>query len=514
MPDQPHVAIWDTGARSYPAAPFHPGEAYPEYPFGEAVGPANPVYAGMRSLLQALQVGAGVPGSPDWSPLGALVRPGDTVIIKPNFVVSEHPLGQPGIDAAVAHGAVLRPLVDYAVLALRGRGRVIIADSPIKEVDFDRIVALSGIGEVLAFCRPRLPQGVSLELLDFRDAQVRRNRAGFMEEWAPLPGDPAGYTKVDLGARSMFSEIAAHHRRLRSTAVYYEDVMERFHSPGHNVYSLPNTLLHADVVISVAKLKTHRKGGITLTLKNAVGITNEKRGLPHHRVGSPSEGGDAVPDGARLDARIEDAFRDFMLSRPAGRVGLKLLGGPLRVLAARVVKPAFRRLSPGRPATVEGDWYGNDTVWRMALDLNYALFHAGRDGALHELPQRRWLGIVDGVVAGEGEGPLYPDPLACGVLVGGVHPLLTDIAATRLMGYDWRRVPMLREGVDRAWPLRPPLAPEDMVIVSNRPEWQALMTGEDLPFRFTPTAGWRGHIELQPRASRAISRTGDRGAPD
>lgn len=505
MSERPDVAIWDTGATGYPAAPFHPGEAYAEYPFGEAVGPANPVYAGMRDLLASLQLGAGSPGTPEWNPLAQMVLPGNTVIIKPNFVVSEHPKGQPGIEAAVVNGAVLRPLVDYVLVALQGRGRIIIADSPIKEVDFDRIVQLSGIGAVLDFCRPRMPAGVSLELLDFRDAQVRRNDAGFMEEWSPLPGDPAGYTPVDLGDRSMFHEIAPNHHRLRSTAVYYEDVMGQFHNPQHNVYSLPNTLLNADVVISVAKLKTHRKGGITLTLKNAVGITNEKRGLPHHRVGSPSEGGDAVADNARMDAKLEDAFRDFMLSRPAGKVGLKLLGGPLRLLAGHVVKPIFRRLSPGRPAVTEGDWYGNDTVWRMALDLNHALAFAATDGSLRDTPQRRWLGIIDGVVAGEGEGPLLPDPKVCGVLVAGTHPVLTDVAATRLMGYDWTYVPMLREGSDRTWPLRPPVAPGQMTVASNRPAWQHLLQTDDLPFRFEPTAGWRGHIELR-RAPNAPTR--------
>ena len=496
MPEHPDVAIWDSGAMAYPPAPFHPGQAYPEYPFGEAVGSPNPVYAAMRNLLHSLDLGTGSFGAPDWSPLGQLVQPGNTVVLKPNFVVSEHPLGQPGIEAAVVHGSVLRPLVDYVLLALQGRGRIIIADSPIKEVDFDRIVELSGIGAVQRFYATRNTRDVTLGLLDIRDAQVRRNGTGFMEEWSPLPGDPAGYTEVDLGDRSMFAEVAAQHHRMRSTAVYYENVMEQFHRPHHNIYSLPNTLLNADAVISIAKLKTHRKGGVTLTLKNAVGITNEKRGLPHHRAGSPHEGGDAVADDARLDARLEDAFRDFMLSRPAGRVGLKLLGGPLRLLAGRVVKPLFRRVSPGKPAIVEGDWYGNDTVWRMALDLNDALFHARTGGSLAPTPQRRWLGIIDGVVAGEGEGPLFPDPKPCGVLIGGRHPVLTDIAATRLMGYDWRTVPMLREGAGRSWALQPQVEPEDMRIVSNRPEWEHLLRSGLLPFRFRPTHGWAGHIEF------------------
>lgn len=502
MFDPSAVAAWDVGSVRYPdAPPFHPDTPFLEYPFGgTATGPANPVYTAMRALLHGLGLDAARFETPAWNPLGGLVQPGGTVIVKPNFVVSEHPDGLPGIQAAVVHGSVLRPIIDYLLVALQGRGRIVIADSPIKEVDFDRIVHLCGIDAIKAFYDRAAPGLV--ELLDFRDAQVTRNASGFMVNLRPLPGDPAGYTLVDLGSDSLFEEIAAHAARLRSTAVYYEDVMEQFHRPGHNVYSLPNTLLRADAVVSVAKLKTHRKGGITMTLKNAVGITNEKRGLPHHRAGAPSEGGDAVADGARLDARLEDGFRDFMLSQPYGRAGLRLLGGPLRN-AARIIKPVFRSLAPGSPAAVEGDWYGNDTVWRMALDLNRVLFFADRAGALRATPQRSYLGIVDGVVAGEGEGPLFPTPKPCGVLLGGAHPVLVDIAAARLMGYDWRRIPMLREAVGRPWPLRPAVDPGLLQIFSNQMGWSTVLQSTKRIFFFEPTRGWKGHIEL----------TGEEAAP-
>ena len=494
MFDPSAVAIWDAGVTNYPESPpFHPETAYPEYPFGPAaVGPPNLVYGAVRAMLNGLGLDSANFGRPEWNPLGELVQPGNTVVIKPNFVISEHRDGLPGIQAAVVHGSVLRPLVDYVYRALEGRGRIIVADSPIKEVDFDRIVELTGIAAIKAFYDSGTPQG--LELLDFRDAQVERNASGFMVELRPLTGDPAGYTLVDLGRDSMFEEIAGLAGRLRSTAVYYEDVMESFHRPGHNVYSLPNTLLNADVVISVAKLKTHRKGGITLTLKNAVGITNEKRGLPHHRAGPPRAGGDAVADDARLDAQLEDRFRDFMLGQPLGRTGLRVMGGPLRT-AARVVKPLFRRLSPGRPAVVEGDWYGNDTVWRMALDLNRVLLYTGRDGMLKDIPQRRYLGVVDGVVAGEGEGPLFPTPKACGALLAGGNPVLVDIAGTRLMGFDWHKVPMLREAVARRWPVTIPVDPENFPIFSNHSAWSTVLESTEGCFSFEPTQGWKGHIE-------------------
>ena len=494
MLDRPNVALWDAGVTAYPQTPpFHPAEAYPEYPFGDAaLGPSNGVYRAVREMLHALGLDTAHFGTPQWNPLGELVRPGHTVVLKPNFVISEHPDGQPGIEAAVVHGSVLRPLIDYVYLALKGRGRILVADSPIKEVDFQRIVELTGIAAVKSFYDTQTSLG--LELMDFRDLYVERDAAGFMASMQRLAGDPTGYTEVDLGQESMFHDVSEHLHRLRSTAVYYEDVMDQFHNQRRNVYSIPNTLLNANVVISVSKLKTHRKGGVTMSLKNAVGITNEKRGLPHHRVGSPHDGGDAMPDNARLDARLEDSFRDFMLSHHYGRAGLRVLGAPLRTVASHLVKPLFRRIAPEQPAIVEGDWYGNDTVWRMALDLNRALFFADPQGGLANESQRGYFSVIDGIVAGEGEGPLFPTPKPCGALIAGWHPVLTDIAAARLMGFDWRKIPMLREAVQRNWPLRPPTTPDQIAVYTNRVAWGKHDQGPPA-FRFEPSRGWKGHVE-------------------
>ena len=494
MYEPTQVVAWDTGTLKYPdPPPYHPSEVYPEYPFGPALGGSpNPIYRAVREMLHALELDTPAYGTAGWNPLGKLVQPGNTVILKPNFVVSEHPQGQPGIEAAVVHGSVLRPLIDYVYVALQGHGRIILADSPIKEVDFQRILDLTGIAAIKDFYDSHA--ALKVELIDFRDAYVRRNQAGFMVELQPLAGDPEGYTLVDLGPQSMFQDVVNQRRQFRSTAVYYENVMETFHNAEHNLYSVPNTLLQADVVISVAKLKTHRKGGVTLSLKNAVGITNEKRSLPHHRVGSPRHGGDAVADDARWDVQLEDRFRDLMLSHSSGRLALQLVGQPLRS-AATLLKPLFRRLSPSQPAEVEGDWYGNDTVWRMALDLNHVLFCADRIGKLTASPQRRYLSVIDGVVAGEGEGPLFPTPKPCGILLLGEHPVLVDVVGTRMMGFDWNKVPMLREAVVRDWPLKPEAGPEDQHLVTNRPEWQHLFNNDTAVYAFEPSRGWKGHIE-------------------
>jgi uncharacterized protein (DUF362 family) len=101
----------------------------------------------------------------------------------------------------------------------------------------------------------------------------------------------------------------------------------------------------------------------------------------------------------------------------------------------------------------------------MVLDLNRAFFAR----------PRRCISIVDGIVAGEGNGPMEADVKPCGVLLAGTNPFAVDLVAARLMGFDWRKLPMIREGIT-----------EDQVEIV--PE-----LGET--FRFKAHFGWKGHIE-------------------
>src|SRR5690348_15772521 len=93
------VCIYDVGRSEYPPAPFHPPEAYPEYPFKDSgYDPQNTVYAAVRDMFYRLGLDAEHYGTPDWNPLGAIIKPGEKVVLKPNLVISEHELGQAGIE--------------------------------------------------------------------------------------------------------------------------------------------------------------------------------------------------------------------------------------------------------------------------------------------------------------------------------------------------------------------------------------------------------------------------------
>ena len=110
-----------TGQDGYPqTVPFHPPALYPELSFLPAdVEPDNRIYAGVRDLLRGLGYDAERFGTPEWSPLTALVDEGGVVVLKPNFVrhYNEDPSGV--LETVVTHPAVLRPRTGPTLEATR-----------------------------------------------------------------------------------------------------------------------------------------------------------------------------------------------------------------------------------------------------------------------------------------------------------------------------------------------------------------------------------------------------------
>jgi len=141
----------------------------------------------------------------------------------------------------------------------------------------------------------------------------------------------------------------------------------------------------------------------------------------------------------------------------------------------------------------EGSWYGNDTVWRTILDINKILFFADSDGQIHSTPQRKLFYLVDGIIAGEGEGPLAPDDRMLGILAAGENPLAVDLAMAWVAGYDYKKIPTLVNAVDGSF-----LWPEGKSVVDlplQMSDKQYTLNEIKMNFQLKPTAGWKGHIE-------------------
>ncbi|MGB6064276.1 MAG: hypothetical protein WBG50_05685, partial [Desulfomonilaceae bacterium] len=90
---------------SYPSPPFSPGEHYPEYPFEHLAQQPNSVYELVRTSLIRMGLDKHRAGTSKWNPLGELIRPGNRVVIKPNWVMHEN-RGPGGLDAVVTHPSV------------------------------------------------------------------------------------------------------------------------------------------------------------------------------------------------------------------------------------------------------------------------------------------------------------------------------------------------------------------------------------------------------------------------
>lgn len=488
--DSTEVAV-SMGHSGYPAEPpYSPGSDYPEYPFGSSglEKKANEAYEGVRDTLRLLRLDIEHYGGAGWNPLGEMIHPGNTVVVKPNFIREFRETQAGHGDCLITHGAVIRAVLDYAYVALRGEGRILIADAPQDDADFDKIRRIAGLDAIREFYHRQA--GFDVEVYDLRPERSR-TVDGVPVGHEPLPGDPLGYVAVDLGPQSMFAEVEPLCHLLYGSEYDTQETC-RHHRGGVHEYLISRTILEADCVLSVPKLKTHKKTGITACMKNWVGVNGNKNWLPHHRLGTPAQGGDQFADNGlihRVERGVMAGFR---------RVFPWL--GPVRAVAAGPLKAFGQRVFGNTNAATirSGNWYGNDTTWRMVIDLNRALMYADKNGCLQNAPARRAFYIVDGIVSGEGNGPLDAVPKAAGVIFAGTNPVAVDLTCARVMGFDYMRLPMLRQAL-RSSP-SPRLAVfgyDEVICRSNAGQFDHPLSEFDgAGMAFRPHFGWQGHVEL------------------
>jgi uncharacterized protein (DUF362 family) len=439
-------------------------------------------------------------------PFTATIKPGDHVVIKPNLVRNWHPDGR-DLYSVITHPTVIRATVDQVYRALRGEGRITIADAPMGDADFDALLDVTGLPQIADYYRHKY--GFEIEIRDLRKFRYRiqTNAGGYKHEVASLlPGDPDGYCLVDLGPESAYHGLAGIDL-LEGTDVARRRETIASHSNNVNQYLISRTILNADVLVSVPKLKTHSKVGITINCKGMVGINGDKNYLPHFRWGSTHAGGDQHPAG-EFDRVAEGRMRlgrlvgDTLLSR-RGRGARAALWTVRSVTGFAAKKLNFVPLDP---QLVNGDWLGNDTCWRMASDLVRIALFADRQGRMATTPQRRFLSVVDGIVAGERAGPLRPFPKPCGVLILGTHPVAVDLACARLMDFDYERIGYLRDlCTGRSSTFSSglgPIDPSDVEIVSHPGDWSGRVSDwSQQMLAFVPSDRWSGYLERVPDAA-------------
>lgn len=474
----------------YPAnAPYWPPSLYPELEANFQkfeVDPVNVVYETVREAFRLFRYDTANYGTEGWNPLGWLVHPGETVFIKPNMIAEKHKESD-AWEFVITHGSVIRAVMDYVFIAMHGRGRVIVGDAPQTDSRFSAIVERMGLKEIRSVYR-KFPD-FEFDIINLQE-EYWIEKEGIHTETVSLLGDPLGSIAVDLGSNSSFAELDGTGKKYYG-AFYDVDETNHHHTAGRHEYLISRSPIQADVFINIPKLKTHKKCGLTVNLKSLVGINARKNWLPHYVIGSPATGGDQFPT-----RNVKSAIENAIVLRAKT---ILLEGNPVFRFMARKLKSIGYRVFGNNKNTIRsGNWHGNDTVWRMSLDLNRILLYSNLDGTMRTDGRvKRFFSVVDGILAMEGDGPVAGLRKDTGVIVAGDNPVAVDATCAKLMGFDYKKIPIIARAFDHS--IYPLISDgyDSIQPVSNKAEWDRSLRDwrNEKTMHFKPHFGWAGHIE-------------------
>lgn len=456
---------------------YAPSIKYPEYQWDDISVDNNEVYDMIRSSLYGYGLDKENFGKSTWNPLGKIIKQGDTVVIKPNWVEEKNENTKAGLDCLVTNASIIRAVIDYVHIALKGTGRIIVGDSPMPNCNLKNLMNSAHYNSVWSSCKER---NISLEIMDFREDIT----TGFANEVQKTSGESE--VVVDLGKASYFTEIEDKVGRFRNGIVDAAKMNTFYHVKGHHRYGINKEILNADVIINLPKPKTHRKAGYTAALKNYIGVCSRKISIPHNVTGNIKEGGDTY-HGPKFIFGTEGRLRDMETHALANEKNLK--GTIIKCL--RIPFWCFRKITHKKYYGT-GNWYKNDTIWRAILDINRIVIYANKQGKLEKLPQRKFLSIGDMIIAGEGNGPLGPSPKEMGVILVSEDPVAFDKVVVKIMGFDANKIPVLKN-ITKI-PYYKIANDEEILTISNINEFN-LKREYEVPQAFgggfLPAEGWK-----------------------
>ncbi len=467
----------------YPNGPtYGPDTEYPECPFQEDLmqGGENYVYRSLRESFFNMGMDAVNYGTSKWNPFGEWIVPGDIVLIKPNMVMDHNPAEKDllrGMECTVTHPSIVRTVFDYVVIALKGKGTIIIADAPVQGCDFEKMKKNSGYDTLFEFIRAKIPSGIELVTGDFRETifQINGNDVSQNDN---LDSIYRGQI-INIGDESYFARYEGTDR-LRVTD-YDGTETVKHHTDGKNEYCFNLGALKANVVLNLCKPKTHRIAGYTGAMKNIIGMNARKEYLPHHTKGCKSKGGDEYSDGHLLVKKINSDMNDLK------NASLKMKRNRLWWMFNRFAAKAGRYLDKKEKNRNKfGMWYGNDTIWRTILDINNIITYYDEFGERHDNPIRRIINIGDMIVSGEKEGPLQPSYKYVGGILLSDNAVAFDYILVRLMGFDPGLLPTLSNAMMDERLLRS----HSLYTYSNDERFCGNPDEFKMNFSFVPTAGW------------------------
>lgn len=436
----------------YPDFPYHPAKQYPEFQFDEFLE-QNLVYNSIREAFHLLGLDENNFGSKNWNPLGSIIKLNDSVVIKPNFV--EWKDNDLDFYTVTTHCSVIRTMIDYTLIALKNTGKIIVAEAVQNSTIYERIIKRNRVLDLISFYKSK-----GINNIEFRDV---RNIRGDKR-------DPEGYTIENLGNNSLYATWPKKKLRRLYGADYNRKETIKAHTRGNNIYELANTFLNADVLITIPKLKTHTKAGVSFCLKSFIGMMGNKNLVPHRSISSPKRNGDSYPAThklrVRLYLRLVQFYKDIFMTK-----GLKRIYSFCRKTTKIVLQVKQKHL-----VVTQGKWSGNNTLWPAIVDISNIWLKK----------DIRFFAVIDGILAGDKDGPIFPRPRKEGIVIVGDDYLITDIASTYLIGIDPMKVKYLQYYIKNN-----KIDYNSIEIKSNVNKYHTLfnLSREDT-LKFEPTDAW------------------------
>lgn len=475
--------------------PFSPDTDFPEYKL-KSLSKNNKVYSAIRNLFLQMGLDKENFGSKHWNPLKNIVKKGDVVVIKPNFVIHQHEKGG-NIYSIITHPSLIRAVIDYVYIALDGNGRIIVADAPSMDCNFEKLLEITNLRSISEIYKKE--KNFDIEIMDLRnmcvDILLSDGNIPYREVRRKLKGDPEGEIKIDLGKDSLFYKVK-NYRNFYGADIDRSETI-KYHNKGSHIYLISKTILNANVLISIPKMKVHKKVGVTLNIKGLVGTVTNKNCLIHFTIGAPPVG-DQFPEGLlnrkeKIKIFISNKLKEFFLTKQ------NKIFEDFYKTTKKIWKKFSRNLKLKERNFIStfdyGNWYGNDSCWRMACDLYRIFKFSDRNGNYPVNTDRKFFSVVDGVISGEENGPLAPKEKITKVLVAGDDFPSVDIVCARLMGFDIKKIKMLK------WILENPelfdLTLDKIEVVNNMGLENIFSeSNRNSYFNFEPHQGWKGYIEI------------------
>jgi uncharacterized protein (DUF362 family) len=304
--------------------------------------------------------------------------------------------------------------------------KVIIGDAPIQGCFWDKMIT-PAFYEKISELSSRFD--VPVEIIDFRRRIFDPSKNHPISERSPI----SEYVIFDLGKESFLEPISSRIKNIFRVTNYDPERLAESHSLGMHKYCITKELFDVDIVISLPKVKTHQKTGLTCALKNLVGVNGDKDYLPHHRLGGVGNGGDCYPGKNYLRLLSELALDNANRNQ----------GKSIYWYWIKISSLLWRLTKRSNVHNISAAWYGNDTTWRMVMDLNKIALLGKADGSIADKPQRTLFSLCDGIIGGQGDGPLRPDPLPLGIISFSNNSAITDICMAILMRFDYHKMPLL-----------------------------------------------------------------------